>query len=418
MQGARCWAAAARKTFGRSEGEVVPSKVSTKGGRTVEELERELAEARRREAATAEVLKVISRSAFDLQAVLDALVESAAKLCGGDDASMFRLEGDTLLRVAHCGPVSGPIGYVIPAICGSVAGRSVLERRPIHVADLQSETQDYPEGSAMARELGHRTILVVPLLRQGAPLGGISLRRNTIAPFSDKQIELVTTFADQAVIAIENTRLFEAEQARTTELRARSAELQQSLEYQTAISNVLSVISRSPSELQPVLDEIASTAAKLCQADTIISLERAGELHLRAAHGVITIRKKGPIDRRWTAGRAFIDRKPVHVHDLMTAREEFPLGYEVARRAGHRTMLGIPLLREGKAIGCLFLRRAVVRPFSEKQIALLQTFADQAVIAIENTRLFEEVQQKNTALNVANSQLTETLEQQTATSEI
>ena len=192
----------------------------------------------------------------------------------------------------------------------------------------------------------------------------------------------------------------------------RSAELSQSLEYQTAISNVLSVISRSPNQLQPVLDEIARTAANLCEAsNSVISLEQGGELHLVAAHGLITKLEKGPIDRGWESGRAYIDRKPVHVHDMMAARDEFPLGYELGQRSGHRTTLGIPLLREGKAIGCLFLRRTVLKPFSEKQIALLQTFADQAVIAIENTRLFE-------AEQASKRELTEALEQQTATADV
>src|SRR5262245_46812542 len=406
MQGARCWAAAARKTFGRSEGEVVPSKVSTKGGRTVEELERELAEARRREAATAEVLKVISRSAFDLQAVLDALVESAAKLCGGDDVSMFRLEGDTLLRVAHCGPVRGPIGYVIPAVSGSVAGRSVLERRPIHVADLQTETQDYPEGSAMARQLGHRTILVVPLLRQGAPIGAISLRRNEVEPFSDKQIELVTTFADQAVIAIENTRLFE-------EVQARTKELQESLEYQTATSEVLNVISRSPTELQPVLDAIAATAARLCESkDALVWRVAGGRVRVVAEFGSPTPASALPLTRGSVTGRAIVDRKTIHVHDLAAMVEtEYPDVKERQRRVGHRTALVAPLLSQGEALGAISVRKHHVPPFSDRQIALLQTFADQAVIAIENTRLFEEVQART-------RELTEALEQQTATSDV
>src|SRR5262245_53490741 len=396
MQGARCWAAAARKTFGRSEGEVVPSKVSTKGGRTVEELERELAEARRREAATAEVLKVISRSAFDLQAVLDALVESAARLCAGDDVSMFRLEGDTLRRVAHCGSVRGPIGYVIPAISGSVAGRSVLERRPIHVTDLQAETRDYPEGSAMARELGHRTIIVVPLLRQGAPLGAISVRRNKVEPFSDKQIELVTTFADQAVIAIENTRLFE-------EVQARTRDLTEALEQQTATADVLKVISRSALDVQKVLDALVESAARLCDAYDAAILQVFGEsLRLVAHHGQIPFpgpvgQYTIPLERGSIGPSAVIDRRTIHVADAATA-DEYPDSRSRALQLGVGTTLAVPLIHAGEAIGVIFIRRAEVRPFTERQIELVNTFADQAVIAIENTRLFEEAQARTREL--------------------
>jgi two-component system NtrC family sensor kinase len=139
-------------------------------------------------------------------------------LCGGDDVSVFRLEANKLLRVARYGSMKGPAGYAIPALRGTVVERSVLEHRPIHVVDLQLETDDYPDGSAIVRELGHRTILAVPLLRKGIPYGPITVRRNKLEPFSDKQIELVTTFADQAVIAIENTRLFEEVQERTRDL--------------------------------------------------------------------------------------------------------------------------------------------------------------------------------------------------------
>src|SRR5215831_19310041 len=380
----------------------MPFVVSTAGARhdrepTVEELKQELAEAHRREAATADVLKIISRSAFDLQAVLDALVESAARLCAGDDVSMFRLEGDTLRRVAHCGSVRGPIGYVIPAISGSVAGRSVLERRPIHVTDLQAETRDYPEGSAMARELGHRTIIVVPLLRQGAPLGAISVRRNKVEPFSDKQIELVTTFADQAVIAIENTRLFE-------EVQARTRDLTEALEQQTATADVLKVISRSALDVQKVLDALVESAARLCDAyDAAIWQVLGDDLRLVAHHGQIPF--AGPVGqftiplvRGFITGRAIIDRRTIHVADVLAEADEYPESRKLALESRNRTSLAVPLVHAGEAIGVIFIRRDEVRPFTERQIELVNTFADQAVIAIENTRLFGEVQARTREL--------------------
>src|SRR5262249_9834224 len=183
----------------------------------------ELRESLEQQTATAEVLRVISSSPTELQPVLAALVKTASTLCGADNVRILRLEGDALAIAAHYGALPAPAGYVVPIVRGTVNGRCVLEGRPIHVADLQAETEAYPEGSAIARELGHRTVLAVPLLREGAPLGAINLVRDTVEPFTDKQIELATTFADQAVIAIENVRLFD-------EVEARSRELSESLE--------------------------------------------------------------------------------------------------------------------------------------------------------------------------------------------
>jgi GAF domain-containing protein/anti-sigma regulatory factor (Ser/Thr protein kinase) len=376
----------------------------------------ELRESLRQQTATADVLKVISRSAFDLQGVLDALVQSASQLCGADDVSIFRLEDDRLPVVAHCGPILTPIGYVTPAVRGTVSGLCVLERRPVHVADLQAETERFPEGSAIARELGHRTIAAVPLLREGAPLGAIILRRNRVEPFSDKQIELATTFADQAVIAIENTRLFEAEQTRTRELTERTQELTETLEYQTATSEVLSVISRSPSDLQPVLDVIVETAVRLCQADVgDFRLLRDGVYHIAATTANEAARMRtlrdNPIapGRGSVVGRVAVERHTVHVPDIQTDPEytyvpgpNFP---------GMRAILGVPLFRCGEVIGVIVLFNSMVKPFTQKQIALVTIFANQALIAIENTRLFEEVQSRNRDLRMA-------LEQQTATSEL
>ena len=249
-----------------------------------------------------------------------------------------------------------------------------------------------------------RSALVVPLLREGLVIGAISVARGVTGPFAQHEVGLLQTFADQAVIAIENTRLFEAEQAS-------KRELQESLEYQTATSDVLAVISRSKFELQPVLDAIASVASRLCVADdALIFLREGTELLWKAHHGPIPSfpKSRWPVERDSVIGRAVMDRQTIQVPDLTVAGDEFALGRENANRLGYRTTLAVPLLRNGDAIGCLLLRRKVVQPFAEKQIALLETFADQAVIAIENTRLFEEEQART-------RELTEALEHQTAT---
>src|SRR5262249_24007359 len=212
-----------------------------------------------------------------VKGVLGAGVGGVSGLGGAVDVWISRLEGDRLLQAAHFGPILNPVGYVFPAVRGTVTGLCVLERRPVHVADLQAEKETYPEGSAIARELGHRTTLAVHLLREGAPLGAMTLRHAKVEPFTHKQIELVTNFANQAVIAIENTRLFE-------EVQTRTKELQESLDRQTATSEVLGVISRSPNEVQPVLDTIVATAQRLCQAERAVIWRLEGETFRAVAH--------------------------------------------------------------------------------------------------------------------------------------
>src|SRR5262249_37630343 len=278
-----------------------------------------------------------------------------------------------------------------------VGGRAIIDRRTIHVHDLAAEVDtEYPEVKTHQQQIGFRTDLETPLMREGIPIGVIGIRRMEVRPFSDKQIKLLETFASQAVIAIETVRLFK-------ELQERNAELREALEHQTATSEVLSIISRSPTDVQPVLDAIVESATKVCGIDDIVLRLRHGDANVVRAHfGSVPL----------TAGREAIsinglhygwvrEHGTLHIPDVNTQRDVFPT---VGSGSAARTFLIVPLRQQGEFIGTLNARRMQVRPFSAVQIKLLETFADQAVIAIENVRLFQE--------------LNESLEQQTATSEI
>ena len=335
----------------------------------------------------AEVLGIISRSPTDVQPVLDAIVESAARVCGIDDVVLRLREGNVLVSRAHFGPLPVPASRIEISI-EEPQYRWMREHGTLHVPDV-SKWNDFQVVSAV----GWRSRLTAPLYQQGEIVGILNARRTEVRPFTPAQIKLLETFADQAVIAIENVRLFQ--------------ELKESLEQQTATSEILGVIASSPTDIQPVLDVVAENAARLCDATNAQVFRFDGEClatrrqsrRRSVKYGSSTIRRSSPL------GRVFVDRKTLHVHDLAAELEtEFPDAKASQQRLGHRTILGTPLLREGVPIGVIGLRRTEVRPFTEKQIKLLETFADQAVIAIENVRLFQE--------------LKESLEQQTATSEI
>jgi GAF domain-containing protein len=366
----------------------------------------DLAEALEQQTATADILRIISTSPTDLEPVLETVVKSAARLCGAYDATLLEFDGTDLWVAAHHGPIPAPLGNVGPPDRGAVAGRTIFERRVIHVADLQAEEEEFPRGGAIAREQGQRTVLSVPLLREGVAVGTIALRRTEVNLFTDGQVALLQTFADQAVIAIENVRLFK-------ELGARNRDLTEALEQQTATSEILRVISSSPTELQPIMEAVAQSAARLCGANDAHIFRVEGDTLRRVAQfGLLPTLDTVPMTRAWIASRAVIDRRIIHVLDRAAEIDtEFPEGREAQQRIGHRTTLAIPLLREDVVIGSIFIARTEVRPFSDKQIELLKTFADQAVIAIENVRLFKELEARN-------RDLTEALEQQTATSEV
>ncbi len=352
-------------------------------------------EALEHQTATAEVLGIISRSPTDVQPVLDAIVESAARVCGIDDVVLRLREGDTMVPRAHFGSI--PIGRVEISI-DEPQFRWMREHGTLHVPDVRAQN-DFPMlGSAG----GYRTYLAVPLRQQGELIGVLNARRTEVRPFTPAQIKLLETFADQAVIAIENVRLFK--------------ELKESLEQQTATSEILGVIASSPTDIQPVLDAIAASAARLCDSTDAVIYRLDGDCSSASrAFGWIhpdRLRSRSQLVTRVHAGRAMVERQTIHIHDIgCGSKPNFPELRSRAVAAGDRTVLAAPLLREGIPIGAITIRRMEVRPFSEKQIALLETFADQAVIAIENVRLFKELQERNTELR-------EALEHQTATAEV
>ncbi|MBR1283044.1 GAF domain-containing protein [Bradyrhizobium sp. AUGA SZCCT0177] len=376
----------------------------------------DLRESLRQQTATADVLKVISRSTFDLQAVLEALTETAASLCNADMASITRQGGSG--HFYHVTGYNFPPDWVeytrqIPLRPerGTVVGRTLLAKRAVQVVDVLADPE-YTHGEQQ-KKAGYRTFLGVPLLREGDPIGVFSLCRKAVAPFSDKQIALLSGFADQAVIAIENVRLFD-------EVKARTEDLRESLQQQTATADVLKVISRSTFELQTVLDTLVESATRLCEADHAWLFQRDGNfLRFKSSfgHGTATherirelfLRREVPIDRSSISGRSACEGRVVHVADVL-ADPEYTWS-EAQKIGGYRAALGAPMLRDGEVVGVIFVAKTVPEPYTQKQIELVSTFADQAVIAIENVRLFDEVQART-------EDLRESLQQQTATADV
>jgi len=355
----------------------------------------ETKEALHQQTATAQVLKTISRSAFDLQSVFNVVVENATDLCRAEWGYLFRRDGETFHLIATSGGVKELVDYewTHPTAItrNTLVGRTAIERAPVHIPDLFADPEyEWP----VNLEYGVHTVLGVPIFKDGEVVGVIGVARMQVNPFTDDDIRLIETFADQAAIAIENVRLFNETQA--------------ALERQTGISEILSVISSHPSEIQPVFDAIVVRAAELCHAEDAALTLVEGNTMLDVAHvGPIPLVLEGTprfeLTRGYVSGRAVLDRTVVHVLDLKEA-PEYPEGRANARQTGHRTTLAAPLLRKGAAIGALLIRRDEVKAFTPGEIDLIETFARQAAIAIENVRLFNETK--------------ESLDQQTAVAEV
>ena len=357
----------------------------------------ELRESLQQQTATADVLKVISRSTFDLQAVLETLTESASRLCDAFDAVLLLREGESLVLGAHHGPI--PMDFVKwPVTRNWTAGRAVVDRKPVHVDDLSAMANEFPEGQAMAVRLGHRTILSLPLLRGDEAIGSLSIRRTEVRPFTDKQIDLATTFADQAVIAIENVRLFEEVQARTRELARSVEELRALGEVSQAVNSTL--------DLETVLATIVAKAVQLSgtEAGAIYVFDELQRLfRLRATYGFSEDLVAAVQDQHLGASDAIRQatqaRQPQEIADI---RDEPPSAVrEIAMRAGFRARLVVPLVGTDRVVGALVIRRKQPGNFPKETIALLQTFAAQSVLAIQNARLFREIEDKSRQLQLA-----------------
>jgi signal transduction histidine kinase len=369
----------------------------------VEERTRELTEALEQQTATSEILRVISSSPTDLQPVLDAVAENAGHLCQAADVVILRIDGNSMRFAARHGPFSAslPHDQEFPIIRGSVSGRAVVDRQTIHVHDLQAEPDtEFPQGRAYARRFGHRATLATPLLRKGVPVGAIMIRRAEARPFSEKQIKLLESFADQAVIAIENVRLF-------NEIQERTRELELSLEEVGALSEVSRAVSSSL-DLGQVLHEISEQAAKLCDAVAGFIQEYSettGEFHISASWNareefVRSIEAAQITLGKGASGRSAATGKPTQISDILV-EPDYPYR-DILQREGYRAVLSVPMLREERVIGTVVVVRKTPGAFSERHVNLLTTFANQTTIAIENARLYRDVTDKGRMLEEAN----------------
>jgi class 3 adenylate cyclase/putative methionine-R-sulfoxide reductase with GAF domain len=358
----------------------------------VARLTHERDEALERETATSEILNIISSSQASLQLVLDAVVANAARLCRALNATVYLHDGDVAVIQAQFGQGGSPVGTRRPLDGDWVTGRAVLEARTVHVPDL-ARTDEYPRGSEISLRLGYRTLLAVPLLRNNSAIGAILATRREASPFTDRQVALLQNFAAQAVIAIENTRLLD--------------ELRQSLEQQTATANVLRVISSSPGDLEPVFEAMLQNVVRICDAKFAnLALLEGDGFRFVAQHGAPQkyrlAREREPFIRGTASlNRVIKTKQIVHVADV--AAEEPQSGIVTLGKA--RTLINVPMLKENKLIGFIGIYRQEVRPFTDKQVELLQNFAAQAVIAIENARLLKELRERTDQLQAQSQEL-------------
>ena len=358
----------------------------------------ETREALERQTATADILKVIASSPSDVQPVFEAIATSANRLLGGFSTTVFRFV-DGLMYLKAFTPTSPAADELLQGLFPRPFAEFPIFELVHHgeatqIADTEALTGVTPVLRDLARSRGFRSMLFTPLMSNRETIGMIGTTRVEPGPFVPHHVQLLQTFADQAVIAIENVRLFD-------EVQARTRDLSEALTYQTGSGNILKVIASSPTDVEPVLKAIVDSACELCEAnDAVVHLRDGDDLHSRAHHGTVPFGyEKRPIDRNFVTGRSVLDKLPIHLHDILSAEgAEYPEGQQMSHASGTRTILCVPLLRDHESIGTIVLRRTEVNPFSEKQIALLQTFADQAVIAIGNVRLFEQVQARTREL--------------------